>query len=69
MAVYRCNSCLGVYRELLPDGMLYFHACPPIVDPSTGEVRDREDPRDENIDRFTGQIKARGRGREKVEEG
>ncbi len=25
----RCKSCLGVYVTLLPDGMEYYHACPP----------------------------------------
>lgn len=29
MATMRCNSCRGEYPDNLPDGTLYFHACPP----------------------------------------
>jgi len=25
-----CNTCNGEYDDLLPDGTLYFHACPPV---------------------------------------
>jgi hypothetical protein len=30
LARYVCNTCGGEYDDLLPDGTLYFHACPPI---------------------------------------
>lgn len=26
----KCKSCHGTYEPLLPDGTLYFHACPPL---------------------------------------
>lgn len=26
----KCSTCGGIYDPLLPDGMLYFHACPPV---------------------------------------
>lgn len=45
--VWRCRSCGGVYPAVQPDGMLYFHACPPVVDAS-GQLRERPDKRDEN---------------------
>jgi len=31
MARYKCNTCQGEYDDTGSDGMLYFHACPPIV--------------------------------------
>ena len=31
MARVRCNSCGGEFESLLGDGMIYFHACPPIT--------------------------------------
>lgn len=30
MATMQCNSCGGVYETLQRDGLLYYHACPPI---------------------------------------
>ena len=30
MARVQCTTCGGVYDELLPDGLRYFHACPPL---------------------------------------
>jgi len=30
MARVQCNTCGGVYDEILPDGLRYFHACPPL---------------------------------------
>lgn len=30
MATMQCNTCEGVYESVLPDGMLYFHSCPPV---------------------------------------
>jgi hypothetical protein len=30
MTRYICNTCSGEYDDLLSDGTLYFHACPPI---------------------------------------
>ena len=29
MSRFRCLTCLGEYEDVLPDGNLYFHACPP----------------------------------------
>ncbi len=26
----KCNTCGGTYAPILPDGMRYFHACPPL---------------------------------------
>ena len=72
MARYRCNTCGGEYDDLLPDGYLYFHACPPVTDPVTGQVIERPEKRDENIlqDPATGLVRARalGRGRRKAKE-
>lgn len=68
---WRCSTCGGEYDDILPDGTLYFHACPPIFDPETDELIERPDARNENIveDRKTGRvwIKAEGKGRTKVE--
>jgi len=69
MSRWRCLSCEGEYDDIFPDGLRYFHACPPLEDPITLERRERDDRRDENIDRITGDIKLRGKGREKVKEG
>lgn len=30
MARYRCNTCGGVYSDVLPDGLRYYHRCPPL---------------------------------------
>jgi hypothetical protein len=30
MTRYICNTCGGEYNDVLPDGTLYFHACPPV---------------------------------------
>ncbi len=49
MATYRCKACEGLY--LSPQGtMLYFHACPPIIDDAaTGRSHLRPGHRDENL--------------------
>jgi len=60
--VVQCNSCGGVYRTLLDDGTLYFHACPTtrVVtpskhDPATGDLLEAAvieptlNRRDENV--------------------
>ena len=26
----KCNTCGAIYEPILPDGMLYFHACSPV---------------------------------------
>lgn len=31
MAKRRCKSCLGEYDDIGPDGVRYFHACPPLT--------------------------------------
>lgn len=28
----KCLTCNGLYLPMLPDGMKYFHACPPLSD-------------------------------------
>jgi len=71
MARYRCNSCGGEYNDILEDGSLYFHACPPVTDPITGETKEHPNKRDENIsqDPETGEVKIRsvGKGRRKIQ--
>lgn len=56
----RCLSCGGEYDDTMPDGLAYFHACPPIVskvrvqragklvDVAPGDVL----PDDEEVDRL-----------------
>jgi hypothetical protein len=31
MATLKCKACGGVYDDVLPDGMRYFHVCPPLT--------------------------------------
>lgn len=31
MSLKRCNTCGGEYDDVLRDGLLYFHTCPPIT--------------------------------------
>jgi len=71
--MYQCGSCGGVYQDLMADGSLYFHACPPLeVDPR-GRVVERPDKRNENL--VMGEpgeaprMKAEGRGRVELEPG
>jgi hypothetical protein len=33
MTVYRCDACGGHYVDPQPDGLRYFHACPPVENP------------------------------------
>lgn len=49
MSRWRCNSCGGTYSDVLPDGILYFHACPPDRVGAGGERIPIANPRDENI--------------------
>jgi len=69
MARFRCNSCGGVYRDALPDGTLYFHACPPEWDDTRKVWRARRDKRDENFDRrgWPERRRARSEGRGRTE--
>lgn len=30
MATLRCKSCGGEYQDVSPDGLRYFHVCPPL---------------------------------------
>ncbi len=53
MARLRCNTCLGEFDDVLPNGTLYFHACPPIVDARTGALSPRPNRRNENRARPT----------------
>jgi rubredoxin len=75
MARWKCKSCDGEYDDLLPDGTRYFHACPPVRDPDTGEFVPRKDPRDENVlVELDGKgvkvvkVKAEGKGRDKLKD-
>lgn len=47
MSHWRCKSCKGEYTDPLPDGTRYFHVCPPLVDPETGDTKSRQGHRDE----------------------
>lgn len=40
MATLRCNTCDGTYDEVLPDGMRYFHRCPPLSVPELKAARE-----------------------------
>jgi len=44
-----CLACGGKY-EPVQGNMRYFHVCPPLVDPDTGEETKRPGHRDENLD-------------------
>ena len=33
MNQWQCQACGGVYTDLLPDGLRYFHVCPPLSRP------------------------------------
>jgi len=60
------GTCQGTYPPIQADGLRYFHACPPAVDPGTGPATKRADKRDENVTvdaagRFSG-IRAEGKG-------
>jgi hypothetical protein len=46
----KCLTCFGVYSTLGADGMLYFHACPPVFDDVKQRYVPRPDARDENVD-------------------
>lgn len=39
----KCNSCGGTYEPVLPDGMQYFHACPPLSAPELQAAVDAGD--------------------------
>jgi len=71
MPKYRCNNCQGEYWDPLPDGMRFFHTCPPVINPETLEISYPEGHRDENIvqERDGGpvRIKAEGKGRIQIE--
>ncbi len=32
-SLFRCQTCLGTYRDVLSDGTAYYHACPPVSVP------------------------------------
>lgn len=34
MSQFQCQTCGGTYADVQLDGSLYFHACPPIFDPT-----------------------------------
>lgn len=65
--LYQCLSCGGVYQPIQPDGMLYFHACPPLTTADPTRIMERPDKRDENLapggTPELACIKAEGRGR------
>lgn len=49
MRKLQCNTCGGTYADTEPDGMLYFHACPPQSFDPTGKAIPFANPRNENI--------------------
>lgn len=49
---FRCNACKGEYSDVQPDGSIYHHACPPLNPNKKGETPERENKRDENVDRL-----------------
>jgi hypothetical protein len=49
MAKLRCNTCQGEYEDRTQDGVRYFHACPPIVNPAF-------DPRPTIVNPVTGVV-------------
>ncbi len=69
MVLWRCRTCGGVYPDSQPDGMRYFHACPPLVD-AAGEPHERAEKRDENpapgIVRVFQTIPGRGENQERI---
>jgi len=71
MARFRCLTCGGEYDDVSPDGVRYYHTCPPITDPDTGRTTELEDKRDENIlvDIYGVRlgIRSEGKGREMIE--
>lgn len=34
----QCLTCGGVYHDVQPDGVSYFHACPPLSDAEVGQA-------------------------------
>jgi len=49
MALYECQTCGGQYQDVLPDGLLYFHACAPLSVAEGAQGQERPDRRDENV--------------------
>ncbi len=72
MSRWECLSCGGVYEDVLPDGMLYFHACPPTRAHPTDSNRTIPIPkrRNENVIGGEGEdrrnIRAKGKGRKGI---
>ncbi len=58
---FECNTCHGVYFDKTPEGLDYFHACPP-KRVREDEFTEYPNKRDENIG-----IKLEGAGRTEVE--
>lgn len=49
MEIRQCNTCGGVYRTTLPNGMAYYHACPLVEHPDSHEWVPHPQQRNENI--------------------
>jgi hypothetical protein len=62
MPLVKCRCCDGEYRTIGPDGLRYFHACPPLVDEHGAVVGRRPGHRDENIDLQKAREADRGEG-------
>ena len=48
-AQLKCNTCLGVYNQVNPDGTLYFHACAPASAQPGQYATQQVNARNENI--------------------
>lgn len=48
LIMLKCKSCEGEYKNILDDGMEYYHACAPIED-QDGKFIERPDARNENV--------------------
>ena len=49
MARFRCLNCGGEYEQQSPDGVPYYHVCPPLSEPEIEAGVDRSEPRNENV--------------------
>lgn len=46
----QCQTCGGVYATESPEGVPYYHACPPLHDAKTLTTAARPNARDEKVD-------------------
>ncbi len=64
--LFQCLCCGGTYADTCADGIVYYHACPPLRADKDGAPQERPDRRDENMASpkpgRTAGIKAEGKG-------